>query len=78
DTPYRLSPEDVGDLYVRNATGQMVPFTAFSTLEWANAPVQLTRYNGQSAMQLQGSPGAGLSTGAAMTAMEEIHAKLPP
>ncbi|KQN77698.1 efflux RND transporter permease subunit [Sphingomonas sp. Leaf62] len=78
DTPYRLSPEDIGDLYVRNATGQMVPFTAFSTLEWANAPVQLTRYNGQSAMQLQGSPGPGLSTGAAMEAMEEIHAKLPP
>ncbi|MEH3159050.1 MAG: efflux RND transporter permease subunit [Sphingomonas taxi] len=78
DAPYRLSPEDVGDLYVRNSAGQMVPFTAFSTLEWANAPVQLTRYNGQSAMQLQGSPGAGQSTGAAMTAMEEIHAKLPP
>ncbi len=78
DAPYRLSPEDVGKLFVRNATGQMVPFTAFSTLEWANAPVQLTRYNGQSAMQLQGSPGPGLSTGAAMEALEEIHAKLPP
>jgi multidrug efflux pump len=78
DAPYRLSPEDVGDLYVRNGTGQMVPFTAFATLEWANAPVQLTRYNGQPAMQLQGSPGPGLSTGAAMQAMEEIHAKLPP
>ena len=78
DAPYRLAPEDVGDLYVRNATGQMVPFTAFSTLEWANAPVSLTRYNGQSAMQLQGAPGPGLSTGAAMQAMEEIHAKLPP
>ena len=78
DAPYRLSPDDVGKLYVRNATGQMVPFTAFSTLEWANAPVQLTRYNGQSAMQIQGSPGPGLSTGAAMQAMEEIHAKLPP
>ncbi|MDJ0278395.1 efflux RND transporter permease subunit [Sphingomonas sp. 2R-10] len=78
DAPYRLSPEDVGKLFVRNATGQMVPFTAFSTLQWANAPVQLTRYNGQSAMQLQGSPGPGLSTGAAMEALEEIHAKLPP
>jgi len=78
DAPYRLAPEDIGDLYVRGASGQMVPFTAFSTLEWANAPVSLTRYNGQSAMQLQGAPGPGLSTGAAMEAMEEIHAKLPP
>ena len=78
DAPYRLAPDDVGDLYVRSSSGQMAPFTAFSTLEWANAPVQLTRYNGQPAMQIQGSPGPGLSTGAAMTAMEEIHAKLPP
>jgi HAE1 family hydrophobic/amphiphilic exporter-1/multidrug efflux pump len=56
----------------------MAPFTAFSTQEWANAPVSLTRYNGQPAMQLQGSPGPGQSTGAAMEALQEIHDKLPP
>ena len=78
DAPYRLKPEDVGSLYVRGEGGQMAPFTAFSTLEWANAPVALTRYNGQPAMQIQGSPGAGQSTGAAMEALKEIHAKLPP
>ncbi|MBY9063743.1 efflux RND transporter permease subunit [Sphingomonas yunnanensis] len=78
DGPYRMAPEDVGELYVRGANGQMAPFTAFSTLEWANAPVSLTRYNGQPAMQLQGSPGPGQSTGAAMEALQEIHAKLPP
>jgi hydrophobe/amphiphile efflux-1 (HAE1) family protein len=78
DEPYRRSPEDIGTLFVRGTTGAMAPFTAFSTLEWANAPVQLTRYNGQSAMQVQGSPGAGVSTGTAMAAIEEIHAKLPP
>ncbi|MBW6526267.1 efflux RND transporter permease subunit [Sphingomonas sp. RHCKR7] len=78
DGPYRMAPDDVGELYVRGANGQMAPFTAFSTLEWANAPVSLTRYNGQPAMQLQGSPGPGQSTGAAMEALQEIHAKLPP
>jgi hydrophobe/amphiphile efflux-1 (HAE1) family protein len=78
DAPYRLRPEDVGLLYVRSSNGQMAPFTAFSTQEWRNAPVQLTRYNGQSAMQIQGSPAPGQSTGAAMTAMEAIHEKLPP
>jgi HAE1 family hydrophobic/amphiphilic exporter-1/multidrug efflux pump len=78
DTPYRLRPEDLASFYVRGADGQMVPFTAFSTVSWANAPVQLTRYNGQPAMQLQGSPGAGVSTGGAMDAIEEMHAKLPP
>ncbi|ONF97452.1 efflux RND transporter permease subunit [Sphingomonas jeddahensis] len=78
DTPYRLKPEDLASFYVRGAEGQMVPFTAFSTIEWANAPVSLTRYNGQPAMQLQGSPGQGLSTGTAMEALEEMHVKLPP
>ncbi|NJR78912.1 efflux RND transporter permease subunit [Sphingomonas corticis] len=78
DAPFRLRPEDVGQFFVRGAAGQMVPYTAFSTLEWALAPVQLTRYNGQPAMQIQGSPGPGEATGAAMEALEEIHAKLPP
>ncbi len=78
DEPYRLSPEDIGSLFVRSENGAMAPFTAFSNIEWALSPIQLTRYNGQAAMQLQGAPGAGVSTGDAMTAMEEIHAKLPP
>ncbi len=78
DQPYRLKPEDLASFYVRGDNGQMVPFTAFSTLEWANAPVSLTRYNGQPAMQLQGAAGPGVSTGTAMEAMEEMHAKLPP
>jgi hydrophobe/amphiphile efflux-1 (HAE1) family protein len=78
DEPYRLRPEDIGSFYVRGADGQMAPYNAFSTLEWAQAPVQLTRYNGQPAMQIQGSPAPGQSTGAAMKAMDAIHAKLPP
>jgi hydrophobe/amphiphile efflux-1 (HAE1) family protein len=78
DAPYRLSPDDLSDLYVRNATGQMVPFSAFSTSRWQIAPVQLTRYNGQASMELLGTPAPGESSGAAIKAMEELHAKLPP
>jgi multidrug efflux pump subunit AcrB len=55
----------------------MAPFTAFSTLKWANAPVQLSRYNGLPSLELQGAPGPGVSTGTAMQAMEEMAAKLP-
>ncbi|GGB29583.1 multidrug efflux RND transporter permease subunit [Sphingomonas metalli] len=78
DEPYRQRPEDVGDFYVRGATGTMAPFTAFSTLSWAQAPTQLTRYNGVPAMELLGQPAPGVSSGAAMDAMKAIHAKLPP
>ncbi len=78
DEPYRLKPEDLNNFYVRGANGAMVPYSAFTTLSWTQAPVQLTRYNGQPAMQLQGGAAPGLSSGAAMQALEEIHAKLPP
>ncbi len=78
DEAYRLAPEDIGDFYVRGATGTMAPFTAFSTLSWSQAPAQLTRYNGLPAMELLGQPAPGVSSGAAMAAIEAIHAKLPP
>ncbi|KXU29856.1 multidrug efflux RND transporter permease subunit [Sphingobium sp. 22B] len=75
---YRSSPEAIENFYVRSSNGQMAPFNAFSNLSWKQAPVILTRYNGRPAMQLQGAPGQGLSTGAAMEAMTEMQAKLPP
>jgi HAE1 family hydrophobic/amphiphilic exporter-1/multidrug efflux pump len=79
DERYRLHPEDIQDFYVRGSDGKsMAPFTAFSTLKWANAPVQLTRYNGLPSLELQGTPAPGVSTGTAMKAMEQIQAKLPP
>ncbi|MFC6620041.1 efflux RND transporter permease subunit [Novosphingobium panipatense] len=78
DQPYRSSPEAIENLYVRGENGQMAPFSSFATVDWKQAPVILTRYNGRPAMQLQGAPAAGLSTGAAMEAIEEMQQKLPP
>ncbi|WP_343527066.1 efflux RND transporter permease subunit [Sphingomonas sp.] len=78
DAAYRMAPEDIGDLYVRGATGTMAPFTAFSTLAWNQGPMQLTRYNGQPSMEILGQAAPGVSSGAAIRAMEEMQAKLPP
>jgi HAE1 family hydrophobic/amphiphilic exporter-1/multidrug efflux pump len=78
DAPYRLTPEDLGKFYVRGADGQMTPYTAFTTISWEQAPVQLTRYNGQPAMELLGVPAPGESSGTALKAMQEMQAKLPP
>ncbi len=78
DTPFRLAPENLGDFYVRGSNQQMVPFTAFADSHWQKAPVQLTRYNGQPAMELLGTPAPGQSSGAAIQAMQELQAKLPP
>ena len=78
DAPYRLLPEDLGKFYVRGSSGQMVPYTAFTTISWQQSPVQLTRYNGQPAIELLGTPAPGESSGTALKAMQEMQAKLPP
>ena len=77
DAPYRMTPEDVLNLRVRNAQGEMVPFGAFTTVEWTAGPPQLDRYNGYPAMTISGSPAHGRSTGEAMEEMERLARKLP-
>src|SRR5476649_691471 len=74
----RMQPEDLNKWFVRNATGDMVPFSAFATGKWIYASPRLERYNGLSSVEILGTPAPGQSTGAAMDAMEKMVAQLPP
>ena len=78
DASSRMLPEDLNKWFVRNAAGQMVPFSAFATGKWIYASPRLERYNGLPSVEILGTPAPGQSTGAAMNAMEEMVAKLPP
>jgi multidrug efflux pump subunit AcrB len=73
----RISPEDFDKWYVRNAAGDMVPFSAFATGKWVFGSPKLERYNGIPAIELLGTPAPGYSTGDAMAAVERIAAQLP-
>jgi multidrug efflux pump len=77
DAPFRMNPQDLDQLYVRNSSGGMVPFSAFGSAGWTYGPPQLQRYNGVESMEIQGQPAPGYSTGQAMQAMEQLVAKLP-
>ena len=77
DAPFRMNPEDLGLLYVRNATGEMVPFSSFAKGTWTYGAPQLQRYNGVSAMEIIGQAAPGGSTGQAMLAMERLASELP-
>jgi multidrug efflux pump len=77
DAPYRMTPDDLNNWYVRNSTGGMVPFSSFASGKWTYGSPKLERYNGVSAMEIQGAAAPGKSTGQAMAAMETIAAKLP-
>ena len=77
DAPFRMNPGDINDWYVRNKAGGMVPFSAFATGKWIYGSPKLERYNGISAVEIQGAAAPGKSTGQAMQALEALAAKLP-
>ncbi|THJ47302.1 efflux RND transporter permease subunit [Aeromonas veronii] len=77
DAPFRMNPEDLKLWYVRNAAGQMVPFSAFASTEWSFGSPRLERYNGVPAMEIVGEAAPGKSTGDAMAAIEQMVKQLP-
>ncbi|HEY2559252.1 MAG TPA: efflux RND transporter permease subunit [Caldimonas sp.] len=77
DAPFRMNPEDLQSLFVRNAAGSMVPFTAFATGSWTYGSPKLERYNGVPSVEIQGQAVAGQSNGQAMAVMQTLMQKLP-
>jgi len=77
DAPFRMLPSDLQRLYVRNSKGGLVPFSAVASGRWVYGPARLERYNGVPAMNIQGEPAPGHSSGEAMRAMEDLASKLP-
>ena len=77
DAPFRMQPDDIGKLYVRNRAGTMVPLSSVTSLKWTYGSPSLQRYNGFPSVEIVGTPAPGRSSGEAMQAMEEMAAKLP-
>ncbi|GLI38935.1 multidrug efflux RND transporter permease subunit [Geobacter hydrogenophilus] len=78
DSPYRIRPEDIGKLYVRNQRGEMVPLGALINVRQTQGPELITRYNLYPAAAIFGSAAPGFSSGQALTLMERMAAeKLP-
>ncbi|MDO5290047.1 MAG: efflux RND transporter permease subunit [Pseudomonadota bacterium] len=77
DAPYRMLPQDIHQWAVRNGSGQMVRFDTFSSSGWSYGSPQLRRYNATPAIEIEGEAAPGVSTGEAMTAMEELMQALP-
>ncbi len=78
DAKYRMLPNDIDNWYVRNAKGDMVPFSSFATAHWQYGSPRLERYNGIPSVEIMGQAGPGVSTGEAMAEMEKMADQLPP
>ncbi len=68
----RMLPEDLNKWSVRNNNGDMVLFSAFTTGRWTTGLPTLSRFDGDSSIQIQGDAAAGVSSGAAMELMESL------
>lgn len=77
DAQFRMLPEDINNLFVRSANGEMVPFSTFSSARWIYGSPRLERYNGMPSMEVLGEAAPGRSTGEAMTLMENLASQLP-
>ncbi len=79
DAPFRMQPEDIGRLKVRNAAGDMIPLSALLTIRQSAGPDRVMHYNGFPSADISGSPALGYSSGQATAAMERIASEtLPP
>jgi HAE1 family hydrophobic/amphiphilic exporter-1 len=75
----RAAVADIDRLHVRNANGEMTPISAVARVEYTVGPQSIVRYNNYRTVTLQGQPAAGVASGTALQAMEEISAAtLPP
>ncbi|WP_424814778.1 efflux RND transporter permease subunit [Roseococcus sp. YIM B11640] len=69
---------DIWRLQVRNSRGQMVPLRAFADVRIVLGPQTIQRYNNTRSLTLNGQGRPGVSSGAALAAMEEISARVLP
>ena len=78
DAAFRMKPEDIGKVYVRSNSGEMVPMSALTRIEHVIGAEQLERFNGLLSAKLIGSGVAGLSSGEAIELVEQVAERVLP
>lgn len=78
DAPYRSNPESLNNIYVKNATGEMVSANTLVSIKRVYGPETVTRNNLFNAVTINGTPKPGYSTGDAIRAIEETAKKVLP
>jgi hydrophobic/amphiphilic exporter-1 (mainly G- bacteria), HAE1 family len=74
----RREIDNIWQIQVRNQTGEMVPMRSIADLRFVVGPQVITRYNNYRSITINGSPGPGGSSGAALAAMQDVSSKTLP
>jgi len=77
DAPFRVDREDIVRLKVRSATGALVPLGSLVNVRDVSGPTLVQRYNMFTSVPVQGDTRPGISSGAALDAMERLAGGLP-
>lgn len=75
---YRVKPENIKEMYVKNDRGEMVSFSTFIRLERTFGPEQITRYNMYNSVMINGDAADGFSSGAVIAEAEKIMKETLP
>ena len=77
DRASRMNADDILNYNVKNSRGQLVPFSAFATVEWSKGPTQIAGFNYYPAVRISGEAKPGFTSGDAIAEMERLAGKLP-
>jgi multidrug efflux pump len=78
DQQFRRSGEDIAQLKVRNAAGDMVPLGTVTTFKDETRPYRVPRYNLYPAAEIMGTAASGVASGTAMQRMEQLANQVLP
>ena len=78
DSSFRSSIDELGKYYVRNNQGEMIPLGSLLTIRVIESPSLISHYNIYRAIEINGSPKAGVSSGQAIQALKEVAEKTLP
>jgi hydrophobic/amphiphilic exporter-1 (mainly G- bacteria), HAE1 family len=78
DAPFRLQPEDIKNLYVRNIQGDMVPLGTLLQVKQTLGTELVSRYNLYPSAQIYGAAAPGFSSGQALNLMEQLTKSILP
>jgi multidrug efflux pump subunit AcrB len=78
DGQFRQSVEDIGRLWVRNTSGEMIPLSAVTRTSDGAGPSRVPRYNLFPAAELNAEPAPGTSSGQLIATLENLAAKTLP
>ncbi|SDO43011.1 multidrug efflux pump [Rhodoferax sp. OV413] len=75
---FRSKPDDIGALYVRSKTGQMIQIRSVADVKFVAGPDSVQHFNALPSIQILGDPKPGYSSGQAIAAMERAANKVLP